>query len=498
MSRAERPDMPTDMSLVNTSSLSLSSRLLPGNRFMRSVSVLVGGTAGAQIIAVLAAPLLTRLYAPSDFGQLAVFTALLSTISVVATLRYDTAIPLPADGRDAAALAALGVLGALLVTAACAVPAMWYGEEIAAWLNTPGLARFLFLGPLGALFAGLYSVLTFCAIRTREFAPLAKTRLSQSLIAVFIQLAGAPLGLCALLLGQMAGQGGGALSLFLRVARPRRTLIADVGLARIAQVGRRYRAFPLFSTWSALFNTAGAQLPPVLFAALFTPAAAGMYILANRVLATPMQMLGQSIGQVFVTDAAAAHREGRLAPLAADIHRRLAHIGAPPLLVLFIAGPELFSLVFGAQWRDAGVFARWLAPWLYLVFVTSPLTSLYSVLERQASGMLFQGILLTVRVAAIVAGATRGDVATAVAWFAAGSALCWSGCLVWILRASGNSWNAVWQPSMQALAWAAVLASPLILGAVWPMPPWLRLASIAVACLSIAGRYALLIRRAWR
>jgi O-antigen/teichoic acid export membrane protein len=476
----------------------LSGRLLPGNRFARSVSVLVGGTVGAQMIAMLAAPLLTRLYAPSDFGLLAVFTALLSLVSVVAALRYDTAIPLPADGRDAAALAALGVLCTVLVAAACVMPAVAYREEIAAWLNAPALARYLFLVPLGALFAGLYSVLNFCAIRTREFAPLAKTRFSQALIAALIQLAGAPLGAVALLLGQMAGQGSGALSLCLRVAQPRRALMAGVGFARMVQVGYRYRTFPLFSTWSALFNTAGAQLPPMLFAALFTPASAGMYILANRVLALPMQMLGQSIGQVFTADAATAHREGRLPQLAADIHRRLAHIGMPPMLVLLIAGPELFAFVFGEEWRDAGVFARWLAPWLYLVFVTSPLSALFSVLERQAAGMLFQGLLLTVRVAAIAAGAAMGDIMAAVAWFAAGSALCWSACLAWLLRASGNTWDAAWQPTGLALAWAAALASPLALGLLWPMSQPVRLAAFAAAFLLIVGRYAFLMRRAWQ
>ena len=35
-------------------------RVLPKNSFARGVSVLVGGTAGAQLLTVLAAPLLTR------------------------------------------------------------------------------------------------------------------------------------------------------------------------------------------------------------------------------------------------------------------------------------------------------------------------------------------------------------------------------------------------------------------------------------------------------
>lgn len=60
-------------------------RLLPSNRFARSVSILAGGTAAGQAIVVLASPILTRLYTPEDFGLLAVYAALLGIISVVAS-----------------------------------------------------------------------------------------------------------------------------------------------------------------------------------------------------------------------------------------------------------------------------------------------------------------------------------------------------------------------------------------------------------------------------
>lgn len=69
------------------------------------MGVLVGGTTGAQLLAVLAAPLLTRLYTPEDFGLLAVYASLLGLIAVIASLRYELAIPLPTDDTEAAAVA---------------------------------------------------------------------------------------------------------------------------------------------------------------------------------------------------------------------------------------------------------------------------------------------------------------------------------------------------------------------------------------------------------
>jgi len=51
-------------------------RFLPESAFAKNVSVLVGGTALGQVIAVLASPLLTRLYAADDFGVLAVYSSI--------------------------------------------------------------------------------------------------------------------------------------------------------------------------------------------------------------------------------------------------------------------------------------------------------------------------------------------------------------------------------------------------------------------------------------
>ncbi|MFK7091640.1 oligosaccharide flippase family protein, partial [Chromobacterium violaceum] len=164
----------------------------------------------------------------------------------------------------------------------------------------------------------------------KAFGPIAKTKLSQSIVMAGIQLAGAPLGPSALVVGQIAGQGSGSLSLFIRVLRDRLPLLAGIRVSDVLAVARRYKQCPVFSTWGALFNTACAQLPSVMFAVFFSPAAAGMYALENRVLSMPMQLLGQSIGQVFFSDAAQAHREGRLGALVAGIHGRLAHIGMPP------------------------------------------------------------------------------------------------------------------------------------------------------------------------
>jgi O-antigen/teichoic acid export membrane protein len=479
--------------------MSLVSAVLPRNRFARGVSVLISGTVGAQAVMMLAAPILTRLYSPADFGLLAVFVALLSAVSVVASLRYELAIPLPVDESEAAALLVLSLMTTVAVSGISTIPILVYRDALAQLLNTPALADHLYLVPLGALLIGVYNVLNYWAVRMRAFTPIAKTKVGQSIACAAIQVGGAPFGPVALLLGQVTGHAAGSLSLGLRVLRHRWIAVRRVTRADLVQVACRYKKFPLFSTWSALFNTAGGQMPPILFAALFNPAVAGIYALANRVLAMPMQLLGQAIGTVFLSGAAQARREGRLGLTIARIHNRLAHIGMPPMLVLLLAGPEIFKHVFGAEWRQAGVFAQWLAPWLYLGFITSPLSSLFDVLDKQEIEMAFDAALLIARTAAIIVGGWFGDVMIAVGLLAIGSCACRLATLIWLLRACGNPWREIWRPSFDAVVWAAVLVSPVVVIAVWDggRAFWPIVVAAVIASGLIAARYVYLMKQAW-
>jgi lipopolysaccharide exporter len=65
--------------------------------FTTDVLKLVTGTTFAQIIAVLASPLLTRLYGPEAFGFLVLFTSIASIIGVIACMPLRTRDHAPED-----------------------------------------------------------------------------------------------------------------------------------------------------------------------------------------------------------------------------------------------------------------------------------------------------------------------------------------------------------------------------------------------------------------
>lgn len=438
-------------------------RALPKSRFARSVSILAGGTAAGQAITILASPLLTRLYSPEDFGLLAVFVALLGIFGVIASLRYQLAIPLPESDEEAAHVVVLSLIIVAAMSLLATVLVIFFAQPIADVFNIPALASYLWLLPLGLLLSGIYQVFNYWAIRVKAFTPIARTKLTQAIVAVTVKLGAYTLGPLALLLSQVTGQAVGTTSLGALTIRNRWGVFKAIRWRDIRAAAKRYVRFPIYSTWGGLFNTAGQQLPPILFAILFSPAAAGIYMIAHRVLAMPMSLIGKAIADVFFSSAAEARRNGNLAPLVADIHAKLAHIAMPPALILILAGPDLFAFVFGADWRQAGEFARWMSVYLFFNFIASPLSTLNSVMEKQAQALSFQTVLLVSRISALGAGAVLGDIILAVAFFSFAGAICWFFWLLWILVLSGNRIRLVVQTLSSAILSSIFVCLPLLM-----------------------------------
>lgn len=475
------------------------SKWLPNNRFARSVTVLASATLAGQAIMVLASPLLTRIYSPDDFGLLAIYISLLGMISVVATLRYQFAIPLPDKDNRAASIVLLGLIIVCVISAITFTVILFLHKQIALALNSEEIEPYLWVIPVGILFVNIYQIFYYWSIRTKAFTAIAKTKIAQSLVAVVIQLGGFFLGPLALMLGHISGQGVGFTSLGLSTFRGRMDMFKSMRFRHISWAARRYKDFPIYSTFSDFLNKAGAELPILLFTALYSPAMAGFYVLTRQVLYMPGAFVGKAISDVFFSRSASAYRKGELAPLVAGIHKKLAQIAMPPALVVILIGPTMFSTIFGEEWRQAGEFARWMAPCVYVVFITTPLDNLTSVLEKQAYDMVFMISLFLTRTSALIGGSYTGNINLTIALFSFSGTLCWVAYLFWIVKKSGNKATVIVESTGKAFLWSAGLVAPLAFVIFLPSYATTQfwLVAILLTALLIAVRYATIFKEVW-
>lgn len=360
-------------------------RALAGHGFIRSVAVLIGGTALAQALSVLVLPLLTRLYTPDDFSVLAVFMSILGILSVIACMRLEVAIPLPERDEDAANLLALSLAFAAILSLITALTIALFEDHVIALIKQPKLRPYLWMVPLGMWAGGTYTGVQYWATRKQNFSRLARTRIVQSVGGAVTQTglgwAGhAPFGL---LLGQLINNGAGLIDLGRDAWRTDRQALRAVRLSRMYRALSEHRRFPTYSVLDGLTNAIGIQGPIIIIAAAAVGPEAGYVSLATRVMAIPMGLVGGAVAQVYLSRAPAELRAGTLGPFTIEILGGLIRAGVGPLLFAGLVARPVFALIFGSEWERAGELVAWMTPWFLLQFLASPVSVVMYVTERQ-------------------------------------------------------------------------------------------------------------------
>lgn len=385
---------------------------LSGDGLLRNAAMLFGGAAAGQALSLLAAPILSRVYSPAEFGVMATFLAIAMLLAPLSTLRYELALPLTRDDAEADGL--IGLIGLVLAVSGLTCLLVIGGLlAVDAGGVFDGLGPIALLLPLAMMSIGAYQAAAYEATRMTRFAPLTRSKLVQGVAGPLGQIVLGLLsfGTWGLAIGFILGQVASTVSLTRGLllgrgegARIRPTRAGMRGLAR------RFRRFPQFASWAALANAGGmGQLAILLVAALYDPAVAGFLFLAERIVARPLLMVSSSVLQAYVGDIA---RQRDVAPSA--LRGRFRMIAALQFGVCaiwcgaaFLLTPLLLGPVFGAAWAD-GAGAIQAAALAYLaIYTLHPVYDTVQVLERPwlsagwevarliAIGALFAGAVWT-------------------------------------------------------------------------------------------------------
>lgn len=417
--------------------LSLALRILPLNRFSRSVIVLVGGTAFAQLIQLLASPVVTRLYSPEAFGLLAAFLSTVSLLNIVSSLRYETAITIPESGYESRLLVLLSTLLLLAITAATLLLIHFQGDWLLIEASLQKLIPYKYLLPIAILLYGLYSIFSNWGIRKKRFEQLSRVAVLKSISMVMVQLSAFVFGSLGLMCAQVSSTGFGILRLVKDYRADLRDEKKMAGIGDLLDIAGRYRLFPLFSMPSDLLNSAGRELTPILLASAFNPASAGMYFLATRTVLLPVTLITDANAKVFNAHAPDAWRAGSFSRLFMALYRQSLTMFAIPVALVALVAPYAFGAVFGRSWGAAGTISTILMPWVLMIALMAPVSSTACIADRQAMALVFEAILIMLRLGGLLVGIVLGSFMLAISLFSAGAAAGLFMKLLWYARIAG-------------------------------------------------------------
>ena len=354
--------------------------------FLRSVSILSGGSTVAQLLNLLVAPVLTRLYSPSNLGEYALFMAFLNIAVVAASLRYEFAIISARDDSEAAQL----TLGALLLALPMSVVASFafYGlvrNALLGYEHLPVYAALLVVPAV--LFIAGFTGLRFWSLRSARFGLISRGTIIQNAGRALSQLGLGWSGLhtSGLIAGEVIGRCAGISRMLLAAWPFLKREFANSSLRQLAQTLTKNRQFAIYSLPSSLLDVTASSISLPIIVHLYGLDAGGNYALVWRILALPAVLVTDSVADVFHTRASLAYREDPLAlsTLMKKTAGTLLFLGVLPASILVAFGPKLFDVVFGNRWLLAGTIAAWVSPWFLGQFIVSPLSRIVLIVGRQ-------------------------------------------------------------------------------------------------------------------
>ncbi len=380
--------------------------------FWKSVFRLSMGMLVAQVYAILAVPVITRLYYPEDYGVLGIFNAFSGAIFVIAAFRYEKAIIIASD-EEVPSLLRLSAVFILVVSLLFYSVLLIGGEGILILLGVEGYPEFRYFLPISIFLNGFLLLILSLGNRRKVYRELAIAIAMQSIFSNTLKIVLGNVFLPdALFLIQAELFGITATVLFLISRLGIKHFFGEHSTDELITpytVAKKYRKFFRYDVLNSLLSTSSWLLPVLIISYFFSATQAGFFVLAFSILRIPINLIGKSAEDVFYQQSSVITESQQLGINTSTVMWSFIRVGFLPMLLIVFFGDMIFTLVFGKGWEPAGQIARFLSPLIFFWLLSQPITSLFHTLQKQEKLVVFVILGTGLRIMALIIGGMFGN-----------------------------------------------------------------------------------------
>lgn len=364
---------------------------------MKNFFYLIGGTSIAQLVIILASPILARVFTPEDFGSFAILTTVVYILTALSCLRLDVAILSSKNDLELVWLfqKSLTILVSIVILITSTL--FIFYEMTGLYLNI------LVFIPLMIFLSGLFNILNNLTLKLQNTHLNAKSKIIQSgggaLSQLILGLQG--LGFKGMALGQILG------FIYSITYLTKKNISYFKNIFRYSNKKYRiidYKNYIIYDSMGAVFSVVANHIPTLLISILLGKSFGGSYYMAYRVLMLPVSVISISISQFVGSKYVEWKNEDVYHDNLSKILYCLSVLVFIPSFLLIGFLPDIFSYVLGEQWILAGEIAAICIIWIAVKFIFESLVITFSLDNSQKIGLFFQAFLTLIRVSTIFIG----------------------------------------------------------------------------------------------
>ncbi len=363
---------------------------------------MIGGSGLSKLLSFLTSIVVARIYSPDALGASSVVVAYYTVLAVFTNFRYNQAIVIANNERSALGLIHLCFLITVVISAAG-----FFGIVLIDSMFTELFQSNLFyLIPIAMLFTGAYETLVSWTVRQASFNNFIASSVLGSAMNGIYKIGFGMIGKAHaihLIIGNLVGLATSIIMLFRRNLLPSLSELKSIKFDDIKKVATDYNDFPKFNLIVTLFGKLNNQLPLIILPFFYGDAMIGLFALTLLVIQQSVNLVGENTKKVYMQQLAKQiENGGRTSKSYWHTIKILSAIGIVPFLILTIAGPFIFTTVFGSEWTTSGHIGRVLGPWLFLWLLGKIATGTLVTLRMQPRLLTFHMIQTPLKALAIL------------------------------------------------------------------------------------------------
>ncbi|MEN8251647.1 MAG: oligosaccharide flippase family protein, partial [Bacteroidota bacterium] len=382
-------------------------KLFVKGSFIQNVGFSMGGNAIVLGIGFFLTPVIARIYGPQAYGQFAIFTAIISIIQPISTFQLQAGYVAAKNDAQFANLIKLSFIILLIVSAlSLAGGLVYYSFGNISILPT----QLALLIPLYIFFSGVFNIFRGWNIKLEEFKRSAQSKTVATLFGKsttlgygwFINQSAIGMIFGSIVTFIFESLGYISHNMFNSMSQ---VLKAKTSFSSLKLTLSDFINYPRYVTFNSVINNLSAQIPIYFIAAWYSTEKVGLFSLAISLLTIPVNLIGTSIGAVFLPKISSIidDVEKRKAALL-ELYKKLFYPGLIGLIILAILLKFLLPAILGVKWDGASQLSAFVAISFAFTIVALPISVTYRLIHYEHTNLVLTIFFIIFKVVGLAIG----------------------------------------------------------------------------------------------
>lgn len=359
------------------------------------------------LIPIFVTPFLTRIYAPSFFGDWGIFSSLAMIYTIILFVGFENTIVKVKEWEIENTIALCYIVSFFMILGLIILFYCGNFLKIQFFQNFPCYPILIIYLLLHSFYTLFYNL----ANRYEKYTALSIANIingtGQAAFRILFGI-GIIIVTNGLIFGTTIAIGLTTLVFFLYITK----VISNWKISRISIKGimkliKKYKSFPLFDAPASLLSYAAFNLPTIILSFYFDKTQIGCFSILLQLLLIPMSLIGSSIGKVYYQELCKGDKSPML--ITGKVIKLMAVISVLPMLFLSLGGDKVVVIFLGANWHTAGNLALCLALWSFPTILTQPLLPIYRYANKQQVMLYFNFLYFSLGLGSIIISGNAGN-----------------------------------------------------------------------------------------